>query len=53
MKDLHKDLDNAVIDSYGFNSEDDLLKQLLDLNLELHRKEENVEQIQSPGIPKH
>jgi hypothetical protein len=33
LRDLHDDLDEAVIAAYGFNPEEDLLAQLLALNL--------------------
>jgi hypothetical protein len=52
IRDLHHELDNAVIEAYGFDPKADLLQQLLDLNLGLSDKEQNGEEIQSPGIPK-
>jgi hypothetical protein len=52
IKDLHRQLDMAVIEAYGFDPNIDLLNQLLDLNLSLFTKEQNDEDIQAPGIPK-
>ncbi|MBU0641029.1 MAG: hypothetical protein KKB50_19370, partial [Planctomycetes bacterium] len=37
LKDAHATLDAAVLDAYGFSPKKDLLKQLLDLNLEVAR----------------
>ncbi|TAL64512.1 MAG: hypothetical protein EPN88_10865 [Bacteroidetes bacterium] len=51
IKDIQHELDNNVIDVYGFDSKSDLLQQLLDLNLELAQKEEKGEIIQGPGLP--
>jgi len=51
VKDLQAELDKAVMDTYGFSGDADLLQQLLDLNLALHGKEESGEPIQAPGIP--
>ncbi len=53
IRDLHHELDSAVIEAYGFDTKADLLQQLLDLNLELSAKEQNSEEIQAPGIPKN
>lgn len=53
IKDLQHALDIAVIDAYGFNPNDDLLKQLLDLNSIIYNKEQNGEEVQGPGIPKY
>ena len=53
IKDLHQALDQAVIDAYDFDPDSDLLQQLLDLNLELYKKEQAGEEVQGPGIPKN
>jgi hypothetical protein len=37
---LHKKLDSLVMQAYGFNTDDDLLAKLLELNLELAEREE-------------
>jgi len=51
IRDLHEELDKAVIEAYGFNPKKDILQQTLDLNLELSNKENNNLEIQKPGIP--
>ena len=51
LKNAHIALDQAVLESYGFKKNVDILKSLLDLNLELSIKETNKEDIVSPGIP--
>jgi len=48
---LHKKLDKAVMEAYGFDSKKDILQQLLALNLDLAEKEKNNIIIQKPGIP--
>ena len=51
LRDLHTALDEAVLDAYGFNAEDDILEQLLTLNFEVAAKIEAGEKVTSPGIP--
>ncbi|KAM3090727.1 DNA methyltransferase, partial [Phormidesmis sp. 146-12] len=49
---LHAQLDNLVLQAYGFNSDDDLLEKLLTLNLELAEKEKQGETIVGPWAPR-
>ncbi|MEA5559709.1 DNA methyltransferase [Planktothrix agardhii] len=42
---LHQQLDKLAMESYEFNSDDDILEKLLKLNLELAEKEQNGEKI--------
>ena len=42
---LHKELDKLVMKAYGFKSDDDILTKLLDLNLELAKKEKRGEKV--------
>lgn len=51
IRDLHKNLDQAVMDAYGFDAGKDLLSQLLELNLEVAQKENDGEEVQKPGLP--
>lgn len=51
LKDLQTELDKAVIEAYGFNKNEDILTQLLQLNIEIYKKEEENEFVQAPGIP--
>ena len=51
IKDLHAALDKAVMEAYGFNDKEDLLKQLLELNLRVADKESRKEKVQPPGLP--
>jgi hypothetical protein len=51
LKDLHAELDRAVLGAYGFNAKEDLLGQLFDLNLSVAAKEEKGEPVQAPGLP--
>jgi hypothetical protein len=39
LRDLHAELDEAVVSAYGFNQEDDVLTQILELNLLLAQQE--------------
>jgi type II restriction/modification system DNA methylase subunit YeeA len=48
---LHAQLDNLVLQAYGFKSDDDLLEKLLTLNLELAEKEKQGETIVGPWAP--
>lgn len=51
LRDAHAALDLAVLDAYGFDPKKDLLKQLLDLNLEVARRIERGQPVVAPGIP--
>jgi hypothetical protein len=51
LKDAHAALDTAVLKAYGFSAKKDLLKQLLDLNLDVAARIERGEQVTAPGIP--
>ncbi|MBN1822502.1 MAG: hypothetical protein JW833_17400, partial [Prolixibacteraceae bacterium] len=51
IKDLHKNLDNAVMETYGFDKDKDILQQLLDLNFDVAGREEKGEKVQPPGLP--
>ncbi|MFH1111252.1 MAG: DNA methyltransferase [Planctomycetota bacterium] len=51
LKVAHAALDEAVMEAYGFSSDGDLLKQLLDLNLSVAERIERGESVTAPGIP--
>lgn len=51
LKDGHAALAAAVLAAYGFSPKKDLLAQLLELNLEVARREEAGEPVIAPGIP--
>ena len=51
INDLQKELDNAVMEAYGFDEKKDLLSQLLELNLQVAEKEKRQEKVQAPGLP--
>jgi hypothetical protein len=51
LKDAHAALDAAVLKAYGFSAKKDLLKQLLDLNLDVAARIEAGETVTAPGIP--
>jgi hypothetical protein len=51
LKDAHTSLDEAVLDAYGFSSQNDLLAQLLELNLAVARRIEHGESAVAPGVP--
>ncbi len=51
LRDAHEKLDKAVRDAYGMSKDEDALKFLLDLNLELSNKESLGEQVVGPGLP--
>ena len=53
LKDAHAALDAAVMRAYGFSTApgSDLLKQLLDLNLDVAAREERGEAVTAPGVP--
>ncbi|MEH2322624.1 MAG: DNA methyltransferase [Nostoc sp.] len=48
---LHQQLDKLVMQAYGFNSSDDILEKLLELNLELAEKEKQGESVIGPWTP--
>jgi len=51
LKELHGGLDEAVMRAYGFSAKKDLLSQLLELNLEVSRREKLGERVVGPGVP--
>jgi hypothetical protein len=51
LKDLHNDLDSAVIEAYGFDAKIDTLQQLLELNEKVAQAESKGELVQAPGLP--
>ena len=56
IKDLHVALDKAVMEAYGFTDKEDILKQLLQLNLQVADKESRPsagsgQKVQPPGLP--
>jgi len=51
LKELHTELDNAVIEAYGFDTKKDILQQLLDLNEKVAKAENEGKEVQSPGLP--
>ncbi len=51
LKDAHAALDAAVLECYGFDPKADLLKQLLDLNLDVARRIDRGEAVTAPGVP--
>jgi hypothetical protein len=51
LKDLHTDLDNAIIDAYGFDAKKDILQQLLELNKKVAQAESEGKKVQPPGLP--
>ena len=48
---LHEQLDKLVMQAYGFNYNDDILKNLLELNLELAEKEKQGKTIVGCSAP--
>jgi hypothetical protein len=51
VRDLHLALDQAVMEAYGFNKNENILSQLLELNMLVAEKEEKKEIVQAPGLP--
>ncbi|PWR11118.1 class I SAM-dependent DNA methyltransferase [Micromonospora sicca] len=51
LRDLHSQLDKAVMRAYGFNTEDDVLAQLLALNQDLARETGVVRGPGAEGLP--
>ncbi len=51
LRDLHDALDAEVLAAYGFDSDRDILEQLLALNFEVAAKIEAGEDVTAPGIP--
>jgi hypothetical protein len=49
LRDLHSELDRAVLDVYGFDPDEDLLAQMLALNLSLAEQEEAGGAVRGPG----
>lgn len=48
---LHAQLDQLVMQTYGFEASDDILEKLLELNLELAEKEKRGEAVVGPWAP--
>lgn len=48
---LHAKLDQLVMQAYEFNSDDDILAKLLELNIELADKEKRGESVVGPWSP--
>ncbi|MCH7925370.1 MAG: hypothetical protein IIC51_07535 [Planctomycetes bacterium] len=51
LKDAHAALDAAVLAAYGFEPTADLLRQILDLNLDVAARIERGESVVAPGVP--
>ncbi|MDE0471276.1 MAG: N-6 DNA methylase [Ekhidna sp.] len=51
IKELHRALDSAVTEAYGFDPKTDILQELLSLNLAAAKKESGKEGVQAPGLP--
>ena len=51
IRDIHDELDSAVMEAYGFSKRKDGLAQLLELNFTLAEKELEKEFVQKPGLP--
>ncbi|HNO80061.1 MAG TPA: hypothetical protein PKN33_18585 [Phycisphaerae bacterium] len=51
LKEAHAALDEAVLKAYGFSQQKDLLKQLLDLNLDVADRIERGKPVTGPGVP--
>ncbi|MFT3786669.1 MAG: N-6 DNA methylase [Tepidisphaeraceae bacterium] len=51
LREAHAALDAAVLDAYGFSAKKDLLKQLLDLNHQVSKREKAGESVTAPGVP--
>lgn len=51
LKEVHNQLDEAVRKAYGMKKGSDILEFLLNLNKELHMKEEKGQKVTAPGLP--
>ena len=51
LKEVHKQLDEAVREAYGMKKDRDVLEFLLSLNKELYMKEEKGHKVIAPGLP--
>ena len=51
LKEAHELLDKSVREAYGMQKNEDILKFLLNLNKELHKKEKKGVKITRPGLP--
>ena len=51
LKEVHKQLDEAVRGAYRMKKTEDILEFLLNLNKELYAKEEKGQKIVGPGLP--
>jgi uncharacterized membrane protein len=50
---LHAELDKLVMKAYGFNTQNDILERLLELNQELAEKEKRGESVIGPWAPEN
>jgi len=51
LRNLHDDLDKAVIEAYGFDMKKNILQQLLELNYEVAQLEKEDKKVRAPGLP--
>ncbi|MDE0118801.1 MAG: N-6 DNA methylase [Bdellovibrionales bacterium] len=51
LKEAHKQLDETVRQAYGMKKNEDILEFLLNLNTELHKREEQGLKVTGPGVP--
>ena len=51
LREAHKVLDESVQEAYGMQKNEDILKFLLILNKELHKKEQKGLKVTEPGLP--
>ena len=49
LRDLHSELNAAVLDLYGFDKDEDLLTQILELNLLVGQREATDQEVTRPG----
>lgn len=49
LRDLHEELDQAVLSAYGFDPGEDLLTQIFELNLLIATKEAEGDEVTGPG----
>lgn len=49
LRDLHEELDQAVLSAYGFDPDEDLLTQIFELNLLVATKEAEGDEVTGPG----
>ena len=51
LKDAHAALNAVVLNAYGFSPKTDLLKQLLEVNIDVAERIDAGETVTAPGIP--